>query len=105
MSSNLYPLSHIATPNSDWSFDCTSNREMNNTDLSQSRLRLVPRNTGKGNLAGMPAASPWTVSVECSVAADTRRIFNVLTVPEYMETSVLYAGPSPELPQCDVSRR
>lgn len=95
MSSNLYRLSHIATPDSDWSFDCTSNRKMNNTDLSQNRLRLVPLSTGNGNLTGTPAASRWTVSVECSVAADTRRIFDVLTVPEYMEAWICVPGHHP----------
>jgi|CZKZ01.1.fsa_nt_gi uncharacterized protein YndB with AHSA1/START domain len=95
MSSNLYSLSHIATPGTDWIFDCNSNREMNNPDLSQNRLRLVPRSTSKGCLAGTPAAPPWTVSVECSVAADTGRIFNALTVPEYMEAWICVPGHHP----------
>ncbi len=40
--------------------------------------------------------APWTVNMECSVAADTRRIFHALTVPEYMEAWISVPGYHPD---------
>lgn len=31
-------------------------------------------------------SSGWSITMECSIAADTKRIFHALTVPEHMET-------------------
>lgn len=40
--------------------------------------------------------SPRTIHLQCSVAADTQRIFYALTVPEYIETWICVPGCDPE---------
>jgi len=48
------------------------------------------------NTADCAAEPPsWTVTLECRVAADTRRVFDALTVPEYIETWICVPGHHP----------
>jgi uncharacterized protein YndB with AHSA1/START domain len=58
-----------------------------NETVHQSRTR-----GSKTSISTVSASSPWTVAVECSLAADTKRIFNALTVPEYIEAWICVPG-------------
>lgn len=69
---------------------------MTNSDFRAHMSHQQPRGTGRKDLACGPQVAPWTVSMECKVAADTCRIFTALTVPEYMEAWISVPGYHPE---------
>jgi uncharacterized protein YndB with AHSA1/START domain len=69
---------------------------MNNSNPFSSILRRQPRGLSKQDMTGVFEVSSWTVNLECSVAADTRRIFYALTVPEYIEAWICVPGYHPE---------
>ena len=52
------------------------------------------RSKGKGNrsISGLLATSPWNINLECRLAADMGRIFNALTIPEYIEAWICLPG-------------
>jgi uncharacterized protein YndB with AHSA1/START domain len=50
----------------------------------------------KRAIAGGQTTHQRTINMECSLAADTRRIFTALTVPEYIETWICVPGYHPE---------
>jgi hypothetical protein len=51
---------------------------------------------GGDSIAVAPIPQSRTIDIECSLAADTRRIFCALTVPEYIETWISVPGHHPE---------
>jgi hypothetical protein len=73
-----------------------------NNSFSNS-LRPQPRVIRKQVSTSECDSSSWTVNLECSVPADTRRIFNALTVPEYIEAWISVPGYHPEC--CNVTIR
>ncbi len=65
---------------------------MNDTLVSS---RIVRRRLHGRSARGSATAleiSPWTVEMECNLAADTRRIFDALTVPEFIEAWICVPG-------------
>jgi uncharacterized protein YndB with AHSA1/START domain len=64
-------------------------------DLSKS-LRHRPGPVSKQDIAGGPTVPSRTITMECSLAADTRRIFYALTFPEYIEAWICVPGSHPE---------
>jgi uncharacterized protein YndB with AHSA1/START domain len=69
---------------------------MNNPNPVSSVLRQQLRGVSKQDRTSGSETPSWTVNLECSVAADTRRIFYALTVPEYIEAWICVPGYHPE---------
>lgn len=67
---------------------------------------LRPGAKNKGGIDEGSELSRWTINLQYSVAADTQRIFNALTVPEYIEAWICVPGCNPECRNvtCWVSR-
>jgi len=49
-------------------------------------------NAEKARMEGQDFDSPWIVTMNASIRADTRRLFNALTVPEYIEAWICPPG-------------
>ena len=86
-----------------WRSGCNHNGRMKNSIPFSNVLGQQPRRIGKHDRADGTDSPSWTVNLECSVAADTRRIFDALTVPEYIETWICVPGHHPEC--CNVTSR
>jgi hypothetical protein len=91
-----YLSSQTPAPWHKWVFGCYLNRRMNNSNSVSSILQRQPRGVSNQDIASATDAPSWTVNLECSVAADTRRIFYALTVPEYIEAWICVPGYHPE---------
>ena len=75
--------------------DLQTSCSMRNTYALKQTVRQSTGRKGKqGRAASAP--SPWTVVMECSLAADTKRIFDALTVPEYIEAWICVPGTHPD---------
>jgi uncharacterized protein YndB with AHSA1/START domain len=96
MSSDLYVLSQTTAPGRKWASGCYLTVSMNNSNSIQSTFDKRPRGLSGPDLAGESDPRSWTVTLERSVAADTRRIFCALTVPEYLEAWICVPGHHPE---------
>jgi uncharacterized protein YndB with AHSA1/START domain len=57
---------------------------------------LGPSARNKKGIGGGTGLSSWTINLQCSVAANTQRIFYALTVPEYIEAWICVPGCDPE---------
>ncbi len=65
---------------------------MNDTHVSSSVVRRHFPGRGIRRTDAASQVSPWAVELECSLAADTRRIFDALTVPEFIEAWICVPG-------------
>ena len=74
----------------------TLNREMSAPRAATTRFKCIPHASSKDACSSGCARSNWSVNIECRLAADTRRIFNALTVPEYMETWICLPDAPPD---------
>jgi uncharacterized protein YndB with AHSA1/START domain len=88
--------SQTLTQEPDWSAECTSIRYMTSPNLISEDTDRKPVEMAKSLAVWGAGAPAWTVRLECKVAADTRRIFDALTVPEYMEAWISVPGDHPE---------
>jgi len=96
MPAYLCDSSQSSTQGLDWSVECYSVYSMN---ISHQFLRSVgqqPARVGMNTVAYVDEQPSWIVNLECRVGADTRRIFDALTVPEYIETWICVPGHHPE---------
>jgi uncharacterized protein YndB with AHSA1/START domain len=73
---------HIAI---EWNPACNSHRRMENALIAAKGSRGASCHIRSEMMGGAGAPPGLTVNLECGLAADTRRIFRALTVPEYME--------------------
>jgi len=69
---------------------------MNNSHQIPSILRQQTHQVINRDTVSVSGAPSWTVRMECSMAADTERIFCALTVPEYIEAWICVPGYHPE---------
>jgi uncharacterized protein YndB with AHSA1/START domain len=69
----------------------TSDRMKNSFALKQTVRRPI-RSVSKRDVATASALSPWAVDMSCSLDADIKRIFNALTIPEYIEAWISVPG-------------
>jgi uncharacterized protein YndB with AHSA1/START domain len=51
-----------------------------------------PKGRSNRSISGLLATSPWNINLECRLAADMGRIFNALTIPEYIEAWICLPG-------------
>src|SRR5260221_13791653 len=79
-----------------WSAECYPSSSMNTSHQFLRRVGQQPARVGMNTLACLAEPTSWTVNLECKVGADTRRIFDALTVPEYIETWICVPGHHPE---------
>lgn len=96
MSIDLYTSSQILFVSRLRRSGCNPTRSMNNTHVLQQTIRKQQRGVSNSRIADDLQVSPWTLDMEYSLAADTRRIFNALTVPEYIEAWICVPGYHPD---------
>ena len=96
MSSNLFDSSQSSPQSLEWSAECFPNSSMNLSHQSTRSIHQRPAGVAVGTMASVAKPLTWTVNLECKVAADTRRIFDALTLPEYIEAWLCVPGHHPE---------
>jgi hypothetical protein len=94
--SNLARSSLISFDVLDWKAACTLFRKMSQTLTSRQKAHndLSRRYITEPDLGR--SLDSRTINLEFSLAADTRRIFEALTVPEYMELWISLPGDHPD---------
>lgn len=95
MSSNIRHSSQIPSIPNKWRSDCSRSYIMKSFPDFSKTLRHRRSSECKQVKAGGQTARRRTINMECSLAADTRRIFTALTVPEYIETWICVPGNHP----------
>lgn len=74
----------------------TANCRMKSSCEVPQALCYRPSARSREEVGGSYETPSWTINLQCSVAADTRRIFYALTVPEYIEAWICIPGCHPE---------
>src|SRR5579859_441908 len=87
----------------DWNAECSPICHMNTSHRFLRSVAGHPASAEINSVARAAEPPSWTVNLECKVGADTRRIFDALTVPEYIETWICVPGHHPEC--CNVTTR
>ncbi len=96
MPSYLCDSSQTSLQDIDWSEECNSIGSMNISHRFVRTNSLQRPGLAMDSVACVAEVPSWTVNLECKVAADTRRVFDALTVPEYIETWICVPGHPPD---------